>query len=99
MKTRRIKVGSNRGKARIWLQGNSLRDAGFVRGARYSYEFPEPGKLVIKLADDAPFMVAGREDMPIIDINTDKLLAVGAVGTYTSATFRKGRVTLVSEVL
>lgn len=76
MKTYRLNVGSNRGRARLWLQGAVLLDAGLSRGTRYNVEYDETAQVLILKKKDGARKVAGRavrgsvKDFPIIDINT-----------------------------
>ena len=86
MKTHRLNIGSNRGRARLWLQGALLLDAGLTRGTRYDVEywqnampFAETAQVLIVKRKGGARKVAGRaqrgsvKDFPIIDINTRAL--------------------------
>jgi hypothetical protein len=78
MKPYKLNIGSNRGRARLWLQGTVLLDAGLTRGTRYNIEYDATAQVLILKADGAR-KVAGRAkkgtvvDFPIIDINTTAL--------------------------
>lgn len=73
-------VGLNRGKARIWIEGNSLGSAGWKRGDRFNILFNE-GSITYTKHKDGKRAVAGTETRPIIDTVTDKIRA--SVGTET----------------
>lgn len=66
------KIGTNRGKARLWLEGKLLEASGWARGTRYNARF-EKGVIVYEQAEDGARSVAGTEKRPIIDTNTDKI--------------------------
>jgi hypothetical protein len=87
------KIGSNRGAARLWLEGPCLANHGWTKGTAFTASF-DPGTLTYSLVREgqAPAgpvrKVAGTADRPIIDTNTDKLTAcldvhVGASVTVT----------------
>ena len=74
------KIGNNRGRPRLWLQGAILEAAGFAPGDHYALKVAE-GKLRLRLLtkDDQPQpaeepkqrKVSGKSDMPIVDISGD----------------------------
>ena len=66
------KIGRNRGKSRLWLEGACLADAGWKRGDRFAISFGA-GRITITRETDGPRKVAGTDARPIIDTNTDKL--------------------------
>lgn len=66
------KIGNNRGKTRLWIEGDALQKAGWTRGTRYRVEFNR-GEVVYIADPEGPRKVAGTEERPIIDTNTDKL--------------------------
>jgi hypothetical protein len=63
------KIGQNRGKRRIWLDGKRLAHARFIGGTHYDLEASED-IIVLTLNDqDGARKVTGRPDgKPIIDI-------------------------------
>lgn len=65
-----VRVGRNRGKARLWLEGRWLADLGFVRGTKFAAVFtPNVIALHVKEPDyDIGRTVSGKGDKPIIDI-------------------------------
>tara|TARA_E500000318_G_C3552250_1_gene209397 strand:- start:1508 stop:1804 length:297 start_codon:yes stop_codon:yes gene_type:complete len=72
MKTYTRKIGSNRGKTRLWLEGKILEDNGWKKADRFKIIFDQGVVFCIK-ASDGPRKVAGTDARPIIDTNTDKL--------------------------
>lgn len=72
-------IGQNRGKPRIWLEGTQTERAGFEAGQRY--DISVDGRTVVLQANpDGSRVVSGKRigerNNPIIDINSEKLLAV-----------------------
>lgn len=70
--TAKRNIGTNRGKARIWLEGKILEAAGWAKGTKFKATF---GKDCIEYTkdDNGDRKVAGTETRPIIDTNTDKI--------------------------
>jgi len=66
------KIGSNRGKARLWIEGMVLQAAGWTRGKRYNCSFND-GCIVYEAHEEGSRAVAGTDGRPIIDTNTDKI--------------------------
>jgi len=66
------KLGSNRGKTRLWLEGNILSAQGWHTGDRFDVIWIDG---VIRYAKHAEGQrkVAGKPGRPIIDTNTDKI--------------------------
>lgn len=66
------KLGSNRGKTRLWLEGNILSDQGWHTGDRFDVILID-GVLKYAKNPNGKRKVAGKIGRPIIDTNTDKL--------------------------
>ena len=66
------KLGSNRGKTRLWLEGNILSDKGWECGNRFDVILMD-GVLRYVKNPDGKRKVAGKVGRPIIDTNTDKI--------------------------
>lgn len=77
------KIGTNRGKPRVWLQGNVLAVAGFTRGDHFSISI-KAGQLLISKQVDGKRKVSGKEQVPIIDLASEELLTIGPMGTQLS---------------
>ena len=72
MKTYTRKIGSNRGKTRLWMEGKILSDNGWKKADRFKILFDQGVIFCIK-SSEGPRKVAGTDARPIIDTNTDKL--------------------------
>lgn len=71
-----LKIGTNRNKRRIWLEGTPLLKAGFAHGARYSRTIEDDyivgnGVISLWLDPDGKYKVAGTPQRPIVDICGD----------------------------
>jgi DNA (cytosine-5)-methyltransferase 1 len=90
---KQTKIGTNRGKPRVWLQGATLTECGFKRGMKFRIEI-SAAKLVIELSQDGDRHVSGKPGIPIIDIATPKLLEVAPMGAPLSIDGSEGRIVL-----
>jgi len=61
------KIGSNRGRPRIWLEGKRLTAMGISRGDRFRTHKVDEG-VNIAIDPDGRRKVSGKGDRPIIDI-------------------------------
>lgn len=71
------KIGMNRGKPRLWIEGKALVEAGLDHGNRWSLI---PGKGVgftIARAEDGKRKIAGKPGRPIIDMAGKTLTDIG----------------------
>ena len=66
------KLGSNRGKTRLWLEGNILENHGWTTGDRFDVVMID-GVLKYAKNPAGKRKVAGKVGRPIIDTNTDKI--------------------------
>ena len=66
------KLGSNRGKTRLWLEGNILSAKGWESGDRFNVILLD-GVLRYVKTPEGKRKVAGKPGRPIIDTNTDKI--------------------------
>jgi hypothetical protein len=73
------KIGSNRGSARLWLEGKCLSEAGWKRGDTF-YPSWSAGNLCYVKSPDGARKVAGTDTRPIIDTNTNRLLDIQKIG-------------------
>ena len=62
-------VRANRGKPRIWLEGNRISHAGLLVGDRFDLDIIAGQHLRIKKAEDGARKVSGKGDRPIIDLS------------------------------
>lgn len=80
-KTYARKVGLNRGKPRLWLEGKILLENGFGHKVAWdvtrpdSTPHPEWPSLYLIAEPSGKRLVAGSPDRPVIDINSKELLA------------------------
>ena len=72
MRSFKRKVARNRGNARIWLERKCLSENGIRCGDRFNCIFRQDDLLLVFTADGER-KVAGKDDRPIVDINTGKL--------------------------
>ena len=63
-----LKIGTNRGKPRAWVEGKFLTDAGWVRGVTYNQTI-ENGALVLSAHESGKKRVAGSDGRPVLDLN------------------------------
>jgi len=66
------KLGANRGKTRLWLEGKILSAKGWKAGDRFTVAYVDGAVTYVKDPNGAR-KVAGTSARPIIDTNTDKL--------------------------
>jgi DNA (cytosine-5)-methyltransferase 1 len=98
-----FKIGVNRGRRRIWLDGKRLLDAGFAGGTTYWAKASE-GELLLAVLPSgpdwrafgwSPRKVTGRPDgKPIIDISGRTVDQAFPAATSVKALFEPGRITL-----
>ncbi len=89
MDSKTLNIGMNRGKARLWIEGNWLAQAGFVRGMAYTVRaMPANNMLLIYADEQGSRRVAGTDSRPIMDLTASDQMS--AIGGY------KARVSLVS---
>jgi len=71
-----LKLGTNRDKPRVWIEGKHLDRAGFAPGSRFRATFTKD-LIVLELSDDGDRTVSGRnrdgKALPIIDINAGQI--------------------------
>ncbi len=75
------KIGINKGKKRIWFEGQKLASQGIKPGMRFSLTKDNERKmLVIVFGDDGERMVSRRKQkdayLPVMDVRTDDIEAV-----------------------
>ena len=63
-----LKIGTNRGKPRAWVEGKFLIDAEWTRGVTYNQTI-ENGALVLTRAHTGKKRVAGSDGRPVLDLN------------------------------
>lgn len=89
--TAQRKLGANRGKTRLWLEGNILSDSNWKRGDAFDVIWLDGVLRYIKNPNGSR-KVAGTDARPIIDTNTDKLSS-----TLHATTGEKVNITVTSN--
>lgn len=91
------KIGSNRGKARLWLEGVALSSQLWKRGDRFDINFDEDAKrIVITRNADGKRKIAGTDSRPIIDTNSDQITDTlrANVGDVTDIEITRDQITI-----
>jgi len=68
MSTYTRKIGTNRGRPRLWLEGAILSENGFKHGDRWDISIDVKAAMIITLSEKGKRKIAGTESRPIIDI-------------------------------
>ena len=94
-----LRLGMNRGNPRLWLEGATLSNAGFVRGARYDCTIGANG-ITFELNAEGKRRVSGKakangEQWPIIDMNGANLGHLAGADLTLTANVPAGRITIV----
>lgn len=89
------KIGCNKGRPRIWIDGKRLADAGFVGGTIYRCGVL-PGVIQLSLnpmPDEHTRKVTGRPDgKPIIDMLGRDVAAAFPGASHVAVTFSAGQI-------
>lgn len=76
-----VKLGTNRGSPRVWLEGRALDTAGFKPGSHYSLVVGD-ARVTLRIAENGARVVSTKRrkdaDLPVIDLNSRESLAVFA---------------------
>ncbi|WP_286714977.1 DNA cytosine methyltransferase [Marinobacter sp. tcs-11] len=86
-------VKINRGKPRIWLEGQRLARGAFTQDTRYNISFKN-GTVTLKACKDGDRKVSAYKDKPIIDLNSKEVGEWFPVGTKLRAVVRRGRIVI-----
>ena len=91
------KIGSNRARPRLWIEGLKLTAAGFRRGDNYVIDISR-GRMTIRKASMGGRKVSGRlrngVDIPIIDIEARALLEGFAPESRVRVVFGRDTITV-----
>jgi DNA (cytosine-5)-methyltransferase 1 len=85
------KIGQNRGKPRLWIEGAHLTAAGFKPGDMFAFNIVGDTFAMVRCdapslpSDKRPRKVSGKGEKPIMDISGAGL---GAIGNAASVTLR-----------
>jgi hypothetical protein len=87
-KTATRKIGQNRGKPRLWIEGKLLVEAGLDHGNHWDL-VPINGGFLIQRSDDGKRKIAGKPGRPIVDIVGATLGDLGKA-EHVTLTYRPG---------
>lgn len=87
-KTATRKIGQNRGKPRLWIEGKLLEEAGLGHGNRWNL-VPINGGFLIQRDAEGKRKIAGKPGRPVIDIAGATLGQLGEAAEVT-LTYRPG---------
>lgn len=97
-KTYTRKIGTNRGKQRLWLEGAILKDNGFTHKAPWEVTVLEDGTVELRATTKGTRLIAGSAERPIIDINAKGTLEAFQCGDVVEVTVLRKGVLLVSKM-
>tara|TARA_R110002153_G_C13109619_1_gene477513 strand:+ start:249 stop:614 length:366 start_codon:yes stop_codon:yes gene_type:complete len=63
-----FRIAHNRGKPRVWIEGNFLASSGIFTGMRFDRSFDD-GAMILTFNDEGKHKVSGTAARPIIDLN------------------------------
>jgi len=94
-KTAQRRLGLNKGKVRLWIEGKLLSDSNWKRGDAFDVIWLD-GVLRYVKNPNGSRKVAGTEARPIIDTNTDKLTTTlhATTGEKVSLTVTSSSITI-----
>lgn len=94
------KMGENRGKARVWLEGIKLWREGFRPGMRYDLELKD-SRIVLRTSDAGHFTISKRERggkvLPIIDICSNELRRLFAGVQMLRVAIKQGTIVITAH--
>jgi hypothetical protein len=83
------KIGKNRGRSRLWIEGAHLTAAGFAAGDKWQMEKNSTGFDIVRAADGSR-KISGTADRPIIDIAGAALGALAEGCAMAALTYTPG---------
>jgi len=75
--TKFLNVGENRGKPRVWIEGNFLKDNGIIGGSKVELIITDNCINLFSDTDKPNKKISGSPERPIIDISGAKLTKIG----------------------
>lgn len=94
------KIGENRGRARVWLEGVKLEREGFLPGMRYDLELQD-SQIVLRTSENGYFTISRRERngkiLPIIDICSDQLRRLFSGVNMLRVALRQGSIVITAH--
>ena len=95
-----LRIGKNRSKARIWIEGQALAAEGWERGDEFYSRFDHHNDEIVyskpsRSTEGRQRKVAGTDVRPIIDTNTNEILDVfGEDATHVDITVGPDEITI-----
>lgn len=89
------KIGLNRGKPRVWLDGRKLADAGFAPGVRVAIEFDDEQRVIrVRRSDAGERVISGKgAEKPVLDIENQRIhQTLGEDAGRVKVTLRTGEI-------
>jgi DNA (cytosine-5)-methyltransferase 1 len=96
-KTYTRKIGQNRGKPRLWLEGAILLDSGFKHQATWDVVRVSDVELLLRVSTKGSRRIAGTQEMPIIDINSGDILDGFSGHSVTIKSVSRGNLRVVKN--
>ena len=96
-----LRIGKNRNKPRIWIEGAALAKSGWNNGDQFICEFHQGRIVYERVIAGTPKSrkVAGDPDRPIIDTCTPKILeSLGADTTHVKIHIAEGNIVMTPGV-
>jgi len=89
------KIGSNRGKARLWIEGVALSSQDWKAGDRFDIKWLNES-IVITKNPEGSRKISGTPHRPIIDTNTDKITETlkASVNDYVEFDIQKDKIVM-----
>ena len=96
IKTQTVKIGSNRGLPRIWIQNKSIEEAGFTKDSTYDIVYnPVQQKITINKSEGGDRKVSGTgKRSAIIDICNSMIRDVFKDNTEVEITISQNRIVI-----
>lgn len=97
MKTLETKIGTNRGRKRIWIEGNNLALNGWQTGDHYTRRECDGGFILTKNPSAKLKVAKGKQGRPVLDLCGEYVERV--LGEYEKAvaTIEPNTITIVGK--
>ena len=96
-----LKVGQNKGEARIWLEirESEVHYLQWVKGTRYDREITDEAIVITLASDTGKYKVSGKSGLSIIDISGKWLTKWAGYNLKTREYCRSVQVTTSTETI
>ena len=94
--TKTIKIGTNKGVPRLWLEGKALEDYGWTSGVPFNCYFHADTRRItyVKMIDGGR-AVSGKAGRPVIDTNNKQIAAVAGDLTHMEVAITDDTITFI----